>query len=156
MELALGELPAELFHAAVNLMKAFAGDQAAAAERLCTSLRQGYAESESRIGQITRLIMGMGDTAKRALTVDHAGLSIFSTALGMAAEQPRDTVVLSLSENQCARLAITLRAAGLSQPAVEDQFLYLHPDIRLPDGFDTLRADRAAALLAATTTELAN
>jgi hypothetical protein len=56
--------------------------------------------------------------------------------------------VLSFADRQFARLALALRAAGLKQQAVEEQFLYLHPEISLPDGFDRLRADRAAALLA--------
>jgi hypothetical protein len=42
-----------------------------------------------------------------------------------------------------------MRAAGLKQPAVEAQFLYLLPDVALPEGFDRLAAGRAAALLAA-------
>ena len=96
---------------------------------------------------MTKLVMAMGSNAKRALAVDHAGLSLFSTALFMASEQDRDVVLLSLGENQCARLALSLRAAGLGQSAVEEQFLYLHPEIALPDGFDAVRADRAAALL---------
>ncbi|MCB2065497.1 MAG: hypothetical protein KDE15_02520 [Erythrobacter sp.] len=155
MELALGELPAELFHSATNLLKSHAADHAAAAERVCTSLREHFDESEGRVGQIAQLVMAMGHTANRALAVDHAGLSVFATALGMASEQPRETAVLSLGENQVVRLAISLRAAGLNQGAVEEQFLYLHPDITLPDGFDALRTDRAVALLASATTELA-
>lgn len=147
MELPLEELPAELFHTATKLLKTTLEDYPIEAKAVCDRLRDEYDESERRIGQITRLVMAMGTNAKRALSVDHAGLSIFSTALSMACEQERDVVVLSLGENQCARLAISLRAAGLGQSAVEEQFLYLHPDITLPDGFDALRADRAADLL---------
>jgi hypothetical protein len=42
-----------------------------------------------------------------------------------------------------------MRAAGLKQAAVEAQFLYFHPEIALPEGFDKLTADRAAIMLAA-------
>ena len=156
MELPLFELPAELVHTATKLMCAYCQDQPEAAQRLRDRLRSEYDESERRVGQITRLVMGMGHTAKRALSVDHAGLSIFATALSMACEQERDVVLLSLGENQCARLAISLRAAGLGQSAVEEQFLFLHPDITLPDGFDTLRVDRAVALLAAAASDAAD
>ncbi|MWV27924.1 hypothetical protein [Aurantiacibacter rhizosphaerae] len=147
MELPLAELPAELFHAATKALKNSQTDYSAEAQSVCDRLRSEYSESDRRVGQITRLVMAMGSTATRALAVDHAGLSVFLTALYMASEQDRDVVVLSLGENQCARLALSLRAAGLGQSAVEEQFLYLHPDITLPEGFDMLRADRAAALL---------
>ena len=63
--------------------------------------------------------------------------------------------MLSFADRQFARLALALRAAGLKQQAVEEQFLYLHPEIALPDGFDRLRADRAAALLAGSRPEAA-
>ena len=147
MELPLGELPAELFHAATRALKTEQVDYPSEAQTVCDRLRAGFTESERRVGQMARLVMAMGSNAKRALAVDHAGLAVFSTALHMASEQDRDVMVLSLGENQCARLALSLRAAGLGQSAVEEQFLYLHPEITLPAGFDALRADRAAALL---------
>ncbi|WP_120078652.1 hypothetical protein [Aurantiacibacter odishensis] len=149
MELPLEELPAELFHAATKALKRSQGELDGQAKTVCDRLRENFDEAERRIGRMTRLVLAMGSKASRALSIDHAGLSLFSTALAMACEQERDVVVLSLGENHCARLAISLRAAGLGQSAVEEQFLYLHPDISLPEGFDTLRADRAADLLSA-------
>lgn len=156
MDLPLGELPAELFHTATKLLKNFRDTYPEPSKAVRDRLREDYSESEGRIGQVTRLLMAMGHKAKRALAVDHAGLSIFATALSMASEQDRDVVVLSLGENQCARLALSLRAAGLGQSAVEEQFLYLHPEITLPDGFDALRVDRAAALLSAAVSDPAH
>jgi hypothetical protein len=91
----------------------------------------------------------------KALAISHAGLPIFATALAMASHQERDLVVLSFADRQFARLALALRAAGLKQEHVEEQFLYLHPEIALPDGFETVRSDRAAALLAASHPEAA-
>lgn len=155
MYLSLDELPAELFHAATRLLKRHGGDAPEAAKIVRDRLREHHDERESRVGQMTRLVMAMDRSAKRALSVDHAGLSIFATALAMASEQDRDVVILSLSENQCARLALSLRAAGLGQAAVEEQFLYLHPEITLPEGFDALRVDRAAAMLSAAAAETA-
>lgn len=147
MELPLAELPADLFHNATKQLKVTQEDNPSAASVVSDRLRADYDESERRLGQITRLVMAMGNQAKRALAVDLAGLSIFSTVLSMACEQDRDVVTLALGEKQCARLAISLRAAGLGQSAVEEQFLYLHPEITLPAGFDTLRVDSALALL---------
>ena len=73
----------------------------------------------------------------------------------MASDQDRNLVLLSFGENQLARLALALRAAGLGQSAVEEQFIYLHPDALLPEGFDAWTPARAAALLAAARVERA-
>jgi hypothetical protein len=149
MALPVGELPADLFHSALLVLRNSARedrqDAAAAAER---SLRDAFDESHSRLALISRLVMRMGKTAPRALNVDHAGLAIFATALAMASGQDRGVAVLAFSDRQFARLALAMRAAGMKQTVVEEQFLYLHPDIDLPEGFDKVTADRAAKLLA--------
>ncbi|WP_271077753.1 hypothetical protein [Aurantiacibacter sp. MUD61] len=147
MELPIYELPHDLFERAMQIFRehtAEHGESAASAEK---AMCDAYDPDQRRVAQFIRLISAMQHRANRALAVDHAGLSIFVTAVSMAADRKRDTVIMSLGENQCARLALSLRAAGLSQSAVEEQFLYLHPEITLPDGFDTIRADRAAAML---------
>lgn len=149
MELPLGELPGDLFHQALVLLRDQAGDPADAAEVAERTLRETYDEAGGRLGLIARLVMAMGQKAVRALAIDHAGLAIFATALSMASGQKRDIAVLSFADRQFARLALALRAAGLRQQAVEEQFLFLHPDTTLPAGFDLIRADRAAEMLAA-------
>lgn len=148
MSLPLGELPGDLFHTAVLALRAHFDDRAetAAAEQ---ALHEAYDESRGRPALLARLVMRMGKIAPRALDIDQAGLAIFATALAMASGQERDLAVLSFSDRQFARLALVMRAAGLKQPAVEEQFLYLHPGIVLPEGFEKLTADRAALLLAA-------
>ncbi|MXO72272.1 hypothetical protein [Alteraurantiacibacter buctensis] len=147
MELPLGELPGDLFHKALLLLQNhFADDDVAIAAG--AALRAGFDEGEGRIGQLSRLVSALGPRATRALAIDHAGPALFATALGMASNQERNLVLLSFSENQLGRLALSLRAAGLGQSAVEEQFLYLHPDAVLPAGFDMLTPARAAALLA--------
>jgi hypothetical protein len=147
MTLPVGELPGELFHKALLAMRSQAGDDdvAAAAER---SLRGDFDEAHSRLGLLSRLVMRMGRAAPRALDLDNAGPAVFTTALAMASDQDRKVTVLSFSDRQFARLALALRAAGLKQPAVEEQFLFLHPGIDLPEGFEKLTADRATQLLA--------
>ena len=156
MELPLSELPAELFHTATKTLRGALPDYPGEARAVRDRLREEYDESKSRVGQIARMIIGMKKTARRALAVDQAGLAIFSTALSMAAEQDRDVIVLSTGENQCARLAISLRAAGLGQAEVEEQFVQLHPEVDLPPGFDVLPTDRAAALLGGATSGAAH
>lgn len=149
MELPLGELPGDLFHQALVLLRDQAGDPPAAAEAAGRNLREAYDEAAGRLGLVAKLVMAMGQRALRALAIDHAGLAIFATALSMASGQKRDLAVLSFADRQFARLALALRAAGLRQQAVEEQFLFLHPDTTLPAGFDLIRADRAAEMLAA-------
>lgn len=154
MELPLGELPGDLLHAALVLLRALGGsdEQAVEVER---RVRGSYDEGSSRLGLLTRLIMTLGPRATRALSIDHAGLALFATALALASAQERELTVLSFADRQFARLALGLRAAGLRQQAVEEHFLYLHPEVALPEGFDTLRPDRAAALLAGSRPEAA-
>lgn len=156
MEIPLSELPAELFHSVTRLLMTHGVDHPEAAQKVRARLRGAFNEGDSRIGQITRLVMAMGKRARRALSIDHAGLSIFATALSMASEQEREVVVLSLNENQCARLALALRAAGLDPMSVQEQFLYLHPEVSLPEGFETLKVERAAALLSSASLDTAN
>jgi hypothetical protein len=155
MALPLGELPGDLFHRALLLLRSHAEHGGEASEEAERQLREAYEEGTGRLGLLTRLVMAMGQKAMRALAIDHAGLAIFSTALAMASSQERDIAVLSFADRQFARLALALRAAGLKQQAVEEQFLYLHPEIALPDGFDMLRADRAAARRAGSQPEAA-
>ncbi len=152
MALPLGELPGDLFHHAVLAYRESAGERehAATAEK---ALRDGYDESLGRLALMAHLVMRMGKDAPRTLDVDHAGMAVFASALAMASGQGRDTTILALSDRQFARLALALRAAGLKQAAVEEQFLYLHPDIGLPEGFEKLRSERAAALLASSSLE---
>ena len=151
MALPVGEMPGDLLHRALLVMRSVAeevGDDeeiVAAAER---KLRDSFDEANSRLGQITRLLTRMGDKAVKALDIDHAGVAVFASALAMASGQQRDLAVLSFTDRQFARLALALRASGLKPKDVEEQFLYLHPEITMPDGFDTLGADRAATLLA--------
>ena len=151
MQLPLGELPGDLLHGALMALRTQAGTEpdadsaAAAAEAaICAS----YDESRSRLGLISRLVTGMGGGATAALSLTHAGVAMFLSALALASGQERDAAVLATNEGQLARLALALRAAGLKPTAVEEQFVSLHPDVSLPDGFDSLGADRAAALLA--------
>lgn len=147
MELPLGELPGDLFHFALLAMRtqASGGDDVAA--RAEAGLRAGYDESRGRLSMIARLVTGIGGKAVEALAIENAGVALFLTALAIGSGQDRNLAVLATNDRQLARLALSLRASGLKPKAVEEQFLYLHPEVALPEGFDQLRPDRAAALL---------
>lgn len=152
MQLPLSELPGDLLHGCLITMRTMAGvdgvsedGRAAAAE---SAIRAHHDEGQSRIGLISRLVTGMGGGAVAALSVTHAGAAMFLSALALASGQDRDLMALATNEGQLARFALSLRAAGLKPQAIEEQFLAFHPEIALPDDFDRLSADRAAAILA--------
>ena len=150
MKLPLRELPADLLNIALYTLRTLAGVEPALAERATVvegEIRRSYDEEATRLGLAARLVVGLGNEAQAALSVAHGGVALFLTALALGSGQERDAAVLSTHEAQLARLALALRAAGLGPSAVEEQFLALHPEIMLPDGFERLASDRAAAIL---------
>lgn len=150
MRLPLEQLPGDLFHAALMTVRTLAscnGDMAERAVVAEAQLRQGYDEGANRIGLAARLMHNLGGGAQAALSVSHAGIALFLTALGLGSGQSRDAVVLSTHEAQLARLALALRSAGLKPAAIEQQFITLHPDVVLPEGFERIGPDSAAAML---------
>lgn len=150
MQLALFELPGDLFHAALLCMRTVAWaepESDARAARAEVRARAHYDEAATRLGLLARLVEGMGSGAVAALSISHAGAAFFLSALAIGSGQDRDMAVLSTDESQATRLALGLRAAGLRHQGVEEQFLALHPDVALPPDFDRIDADRAAAVL---------
>lgn len=150
MQLPLGELPGDLLHQALIAMRTLAGGNGDANERAAAAeatIRAAYDEGASRLALLSRLVASMGGTAVAALSVTHAGVALFATALSIGSGQDRDAAILSTNEAQLARFALSLRAAGLKPMGVEEQFLAIHPEIALPEGFEQLGADRAAAIL---------
>ena len=147
MTLALGELPAGRIAEALMAMGMLMGN-GDAVMTASAAVRERYDEARTRLGLAARLITRLGGDARIALDVSHAGVALFLTALAIGSGQERDVTALSTSEAQVARLALTLRAAGMKPEGVAEQFVTLHPDIALPDGFGRLDADRAAAILA--------
>ncbi len=142
MELPLGELPAELFHALVAQMQASAPDSAA-----LVRLQAGYDEAATRIGLLARLVAAMRRGAVAGLALDHAGLALFASTLGVAARIPREEAVLACHEGQGLRLALLLRAAGLMPSAIERQLLLVEPAGRLPRGLAEMSPEYAATLV---------
>ena len=144
MELPLGELPAELFHALLPRAHRHGGDNAG-----LSRLQASYDEATSRLGLLARLVAGMRRGAVAALALDHAGLALFASALASETRSPRGEAVLAAQEGQGVRLALMLRAAGLAVPAIERQLGLAEPAALLPPAIGALTAARAAALLAA-------
>lgn len=156
MSLPLGELPGDLLHRvllAVRGMMAVRGGtlRKAAAERLAaaeTGIRRRYDEGATRLGLASRLLTGLGGASHIALSVGHAGVALFFTALATGSGLRREAAVLATHEAQLARLALALRAAGLNAPDIEKQFLAIHPEAMLPEGFERLGVDVAVSILA--------
>ncbi|MDZ4138357.1 MAG: hypothetical protein U1D66_05700 [Erythrobacter sp.] len=147
MELPLGELPAELFHAVIAIGLRHAVDDTARAALERVPLR--YDEAVSRLGLLARLVAAMRRGAVAAMAIDHAGLALFASALATQIRQSRESVVLACHEGQGARLALALRSAGLSLPEIERQYLLVEPATRMPRAIATLSPEHAATMLAA-------
>jgi len=148
-------LPAEQLHAALLTLRSLAvggiagfGPEDEQAARAEAALRRAYDESASRIGLAARLVMGLGGAAVTALSLEHGGVALFLTALALGSGQPREAAALCTHETQSARLALSLRVAGLSSTAVQEQLVQLHRDVVLPVGLDRLDANGAASILA--------
>lgn len=155
MQLPLAELPGDLLHGAlIALQTVSSADGDAAAQQAAAAIRKGYDESRSRLSLAARLVTGLTEGGLAALSIGQAGATLFLTAISLGARQDRNLAVLSTDGGQLARLALTLRACGLKQAPIEEQFLALHPDITLPDGFERISPDQAAAMLAATYSQM--
>jgi hypothetical protein len=151
MQAPISELPADLMHAVLVVLRGMTeadSESEVVARSAEASIREHYDESRTRLGIIARLVTAMGGGAVAALNLTHAGAAVFTTALALCSSQNRDVIVLATNEGQIARFALSLRAAGLKPAAIGEQIVSLHPDITLPEGFDGIGADRAAALLA--------
>lgn len=154
MELPLGELPAELFLAAIGRFEATLDESAGNGPALSlATLKQDYNEAASRLGLLARLVSAMKGGAVAALELDHAGFALFATALGGLTRQSRDLAVLACHERQSARLALSLRAAGQEADAIERQFLLVEQAEMLPLGISQMPPERALALLASSTSQ---
>jgi hypothetical protein len=149
MELPVSELPADLFDQILQVRSdETATETASLSQATIERLRGAYDESATRLALFSRLVAGMGAGARAALSIRHAGLGLFLSALSIASRYDRNLAVIASTDRQSARLALSLRAVGLKAQEIEEQFLYLHPEASLPANLDSLSADRASALLA--------
>lgn len=155
MQLPLIELPGDLLHGALIAVQTVSSpDNDTPAQQAATAIRQQYDEGRSRLGLAAQLVTGLTEGGLAALSVSHAGATLFLSAMALGSHQDRDLAALATDSSQLARLALTLRACGLKQAPVEEQFLTLHPDVALPEGFERVSPDQAAAILAATSSPM--
>ncbi|MEP2549575.1 MAG: hypothetical protein ABJH34_15500, partial [Qipengyuania citrea] len=99
---------------------------------------------------LARVVTGMGAAGARALDIDRAGVALFLTALATRSGQSRTAAVLSTNNRQTARLALSLRAAGLSGEDAERQVLRINPQAEPPAEAVTIDPDDARRLIADT------
>lgn len=135
MRLPLSDLPADCAQLARAVARAAATNPA--------STPEPAPPPPARFALQHRVLAGLGDRAGEALALDRAGLSLFVTALALAAGCMRETVVLALAEDDPLRLALLLRAAGLPRDAALAQMLALRPDA--PAGVIDAIADATSA-----------
>ncbi len=148
MELPLNELPGELLHAVLRIWRQYSDEELdGGGVETDRELRQDYIEGASRYGLLSRLVAEMAQGIRIALSPDHAGVAIFLSALASATGQAREITAITTHEGLSARLALTLRSAGLSPREVERTLLTVHPDMFLPSGVAGRSKDEAADIL---------
>jgi len=149
MKLSLLELPGDHLHHALLALQSIDPEANAAAGLAAQTVRHDYDEATTRLGLASLLLARMGASAIEALSLNHAGVALFASALALGSGLDRDSAVLATHETQAVRLALALRSAGIKPDAVREQCLALHPDLEFPEQFEAIGPDRAAALLAA-------
>ena len=122
-------------------------DREGAVMQAMRALKSEYDEAQTRTGLIARLIVALRGGVVAALEIEHAGFALFASALATRTGQSRERAVLACHEQQTARLALSLCAAGLDFAETERQLLALDPDCQAPRGLERLRADTARAIL---------
>ncbi|OYX63450.1 MAG: hypothetical protein B7Y89_05910 [Novosphingobium sp. 32-60-15] len=151
MQLPLTELPDDLHHIAILTMHGYVADDpsgVAAAELAEVMQRKLRSETASRLDLLAYAISATGAKPTATLSLQNAGVALFLTALSLGTGLPRETAIMSTTESQMPRLALSLAGAGLGKDGLTETFNALHPDITLPDGLAQLHPDRALALLA--------
>lgn len=149
MELPLEELPDPLFDHAISTWRASAdGTDENAIEQAAQRLHDSRKAQAHRLSLLDQVAARSGKPDKQSLSIGNVGVAIFLSTLAGALDQDRDLLALATDESQVGRLTLALRAAGAKPDQIAEQFVLIHPDITLPAAFDTLRADRAGAILA--------
>ena len=149
MELPLGERPRALFERVLTAWRGLAADSSPnAIEQADKRMRDAYDEQVGRLSLLVRATGAVGDAMKPALSVGHAGVALFLTALSLATGMERGLAAVSTNESQLGRLALSLRSAGLAADGIAEQFVLIHPEVTLPIALDALRGDRARSILA--------
>jgi len=148
MSLPVKELPADLFRQVIAISQAVLGSESNESFELAgAKLKEQYDEAGSRIALLAHLITSLRGGASAALNLEHGGVALFASALASITQQPRELAVLGCSERQHARLAFSLRAAGMAPEQIEQVMVILHPQIDLSAAFANLSAQAAQDML---------
>ncbi len=150
MEVPLGELPHEVFASALEHVDAAAIEASAQVDtRGLAALKRDYDEGTNRIGLFARLASAMRGGAVAGLDLAHAGLALFASSSSALLSLEREHAVFACHEGQSVRLALMLKAAGLSEEAVERQIVLLGCTQPIPTGFGEMTQAHAQDVLAA-------
>lgn len=148
MQLPVGELPAELFHDALQAARDIAtGDDSAAAAQAEARLRSRYDEGASRLALLARLAQDGLPATGPALALEHAGVALWLSTLAARSGEDRDRTACATADPLLGRLLLTLRAAGLAPAEAERQALRVRPDANLPRGLGDIGTREAAQWL---------
>ncbi|AOR75864.1 hypothetical protein QUC32_16315 [Novosphingobium resinovorum] len=148
MALPLAELPDAVLEAVLAILRALVGAEPALSERASAveaEARRHHAAHANRLQWAERLVADL-DT-ETALSISHAGVALFLTALSLRSGEPRDVAATATQPGQQARLALSLLAAQLPSGLAEEQVLAIHAGANLPNGLSGIDAWRAASIL---------
>lgn len=149
MELPLGELPGDLFHAVIVIWRNCTRlSDETAADAIERKLRDDFDESRSRLGLLARIATALGADATTALNLRHGGVALFLSVLALGSSQKRQVCALAMNERHVVRLALSLRAAGMKAQGVMNQIMFLHAEVEPPQWLGSVDPDSAADLLA--------
>ena len=150
MELPLGELPFEVFSRALEHgQEAAIEANAPAASDTIAALKRGYDEGTNRHGLLSRLTSAMRGGAVAGLDLSHAGLALFASSCAALLSLGREETVFACHEGQTVRLALMLKAAGLSPEAISQQIALLGGTMPIPASLEAMTQAQAQDLLGA-------
>ncbi|MEY2942668.1 MAG: hypothetical protein RLY97_682 [Pseudomonadota bacterium] len=154
MRLPMSELPADLLHGLLAATRTVFQTEGSAAE---TSMRAQYDESVTRLGLLAQLISSMGAGQIAALQLTHAGTALFASALAAGyAPGPagnhltRDGALMAMMQRHSARLALTLRMAGVKMSAISENYHALGHEAIFLEHVAALSPERAKQMLSET------
>lgn len=148
LQSAIVELPPEVLDEVLNVAKGWAKRQIRPfSARLAADFKASYDEASTRFGLLTRLIAMLGASGQLVCEIETAGFAVFCSAVAGQTRQPRELLVLSCQSHQSLRLALALKACGISTESIIRQFEFIGSDVTFPDGFDTWDEQSAADVL---------
>ncbi len=141
MELPIGELPAELFHAAI------ACAQSESERPFPADARKSYVEADGRLSLLDQLATALLGQDGHPPDLRRDGLALFLSRIAMKSGHDRADLVLSLSSRDSLAFALVLLAADLQPTEAARQFALICPEARLPGGLWETTAAKARSLL---------